>query len=413
MLIFSGANVVLPGGVAPSSSVLVEGDRILDIRPGRVSPGRGDRLVDVEGHLVIPGFVDVHVHGVDGRDVLDGPAALPAIAAGLPRFGVTSFCPTTVACGPAALRQVFEGVRQMRSNRPPQAAHVLPAHLESNFINPDYCGAQPKEMLRVPGAAHPGHGSGCGCGAALPVAAGEGEAAFTAEDILALLREYRQEVGIVTVAPELEGAIGLVHDLAAAGQYVSLGHSGAKYDVGREGIAAGATQATHLFNRMPPLGHRDPGLAGAVLGDERVAVELICDGRHVHPAMLKLVIASKGPDRVMAITDGTAGSGLGEGAQTILGGRRITVRDSAAYLDDGTLAGSALTFDGAFKLLVNIVGVSLPDAVRLCATTPARELGLVDRGVIAPGLLADLVVLDADLRVRHTCIAGSLAFSAD
>jgi N-acetylglucosamine-6-phosphate deacetylase len=159
---------------------------------------------------------------------------------------------------------------------------------------------------------------------------------------------------------------------------------------------------------MPPLGHRDPGLAGAVLGDARAAAEIICDGRHVHPAMLKLVVVSKGPDRVMAITDGTAGSGLPDGACAVLGGRAITVRNSAAYLDDGTLAGSALTFDAAFRVLVNVVGIPLPDAVRLCATTPAHELGLVDRGVIAPGLLADLVVLDAGLRVRHTCVGGTV-----
>lgn len=393
MLILSDADVVLPGGVARSSSILVDGDRIVDIRPGAVAAGPADRHLQLAGHLVIPGFVDLHVHGVDGRDVLDGSDALPAIAAGLPRFGVTSFCPTTVACDPVALRSVLEGVRAIGRQRPPLSARVLPAHLESNFINPDYRGAQPKEMLRAPGRA------------AAAAAAGE---AFTAGDILSLLREYREEVGIVTLAPELDGGIDLVRELVAAGRHVSLGHSGATYEVGREALAAGATQATHLFNRMPPLGHREPGLAGAVLTDERAAAEIVCDARHVHPAMLRLVIDAKGPERVMAITDGTSGSGLPEGTCAVLGGRRITVRDSAAYLDDGTLAGSALTFDGAFRVLVNVVGVSLPDAVRLCSTTPARELGLVDRGVIAPGLLADLVVLDAGLRVRHTCVGGVL-----
>lgn len=393
MLIFSGADLVLPSGVSRSSSVVVEGDRIADVRPGPVRGEAGDRHVDLTGSIVVPGFVDVHVHGAGGRDVLDGADALAPIAATLPRYGVTSFCPTTVACPPAALADLLGAVRAARRQPDPSAARVLPAHLESNFISPDYCGAQPKEMLRVPGEA------------------GEhGECAFTTGDILGALREFAAEVGIVTVAPELDGGLDLVRQLVEMGKVVSLGHSGAGYDTGRAAIAAGATQATHLFNRMPPLGHRDPGLAGAVLADPRVTPEIICDGRHVHPAMLKLVIAAKGPDRVMAITDGTAGSGLPEGAQAVLGGRRITVRDSAAFLDDGTLAGSALTFDKAFRVLVREVGLDLVDAVRLCSTTPARELRLADRGAIAPGLLADLVVFDADLRVRLTCVGGRVVF---
>jgi N-acetylglucosamine-6-phosphate deacetylase len=260
-------------------------------------------------------------------------------------------------------------------------------------------------MLRVPGAVPggAGHSAGCAC------QAGAAGTAFGADDILAVMTEYREEVGIVTVAPELEGGLDFVRRLAADGYAVSLGHSGATFEVGRQAIEAGGRQATHLFNRMPPLGHREPGLVGAVLSDERASAEIICDTHHVHPAMLKLVIASKGPDRVMAITDGTAGSGLPEGGQAILGGRTITVRGGAAYLDDGTLAGSALTFDAAFRVLVNVVGLTLPEAVRLCSTTPARELGLADRGVIAPGLLADLLVLDAGLRVRYACVGGTVA----
>jgi N-acetylglucosamine-6-phosphate deacetylase len=405
MLIFSGADVVLPGGVASSSSVIVEGDRVVDIRPGRQAPGPGDRHYDLAGHFVIPGFVDVHVHGLHGRDLLDGGDALAAIAGGLPRYGVTSFCPTTVACDPPALRAVLAGVRAMGADRPEASARVLPAHLESNFIHPDFRGAQPEEMLRAPAGGARSAGE---AGAAATTAQD-----FGAGDILAVLADYRDEVSIVTVAPDIEGGLELVRDLAARGHRVSLGHSGARYDVGREAIAAGARQATHLFNRMPPLDHREPGLVGAVLGDERVAAEVICDARHVHPAMVKLVIAAKGPRRVMAITDGTAGSGLPDGARAILGGRPITVRDSAAYLDDGTLAGSALTFDGAFRVLVRTVRVTLAEAVRLCSTTPARELGLVDRGVVAPGLLADLVVLDADLRLRCTCIAGSVVYDRE
>ena len=188
---------------------------------------------------------------------------------------------------------------------------MLPAHLESNFINPDFNGAQPLECLRLPR----GH------------ARAEGE--FSGAEILEEIAAARPDVGIVTVAPELDGALDLIRDLASHGHHVSLGHSGATYDEAIAGIDAGARQATHLFNRMPPLGHRAPGLAGAVLDHDDVVAELICDGVHVHPAMMRVAIAAKRPSRIMAITDGTAGSGLPRGSRTIIGGRRITVGDVA------------------------------------------------------------------------------------
>ena len=184
----------------------------------------------------------------------------------------------------------------------------------------------------------------------------------------------------------------------------SLGHSGATYEQAREAIAAGARHATHLFNRMPPLTHRVPGLAGAILETDAVAAEIVCDGVHVHPAIVRMAAAAKGTSKIMAITDGTAGSGRAPGATATLGGRRITVRD-AAYLDDGTLAGSVLTMDRAFATLVSM-GFSLIEAAQMCATTPARELGLHGQGAITPGAVADLVLLDGGLNVVETYVAG-------
>ena len=162
---------------------------------------------------------------------------------------------------------------------------------------------------------------------------------------------------------------------------------------------------------MPPLGHRAPGLAGAVLQSDEVAAELICDGYHVHPALVRTAVAAKGPSRIMAITDGTAVSGLPAGARGALGGQPITAGESAALLGDGTLAGSVLTMDRAFRMLVGKMGLSLVDAATVCATTPARELGLVGHGVLAPGAVADLVVLDAKLSVVQTYIAGQLVYA--
>ena len=176
------------------------------------------------------------------------------------------------------------------------------------------------------------------------------------------------------------------------------------------GIAEGARQATHLFNRMTPVGHREPGLAGALLESDDVVAELICDGVHVHSAIMRIAIAAKGPERIMAITDATAGAGLARGARAVLGGRPIIVGD-AAYLDDGTIAGSVLTMDRAFATLTGACGLSLSDAATVCATTPARTLGLQGFGVLSPGAVADLVVLDRQFRVVQTWISGNLAHS--
>jgi N-acetylglucosamine-6-phosphate deacetylase len=204
--------------------------------------------------------------------------------------------------------------------------------------------------------------------------------------------------------------IDLIRDLVAQGHRVSLGHSGASYEAAVAGIAAGARHATHLFNRMSAMAHRAPGLTGAVLAHDEIAAEIICDGLHVHPSVVRVALSAKSPSRIMAITDGTAGAGLPRGSRTSLGGRAITV-DDVAYLDDGTLAGSVLTMDRAFAVLVSAVGLSLADAAMVCSTTPARELGLQGFGVIAAGSTADLVVLDRELRVAQTYVGGELAWS--
>jgi N-acetylglucosamine-6-phosphate deacetylase len=382
MIEIAGSEIVLPDRVIGPGTIVIDGDRILEVRQGADAPP--------EGRYIVPGFIDVHVHGVEGADTLDGGDVVRRIARRLPRFGVTAFCPTTVACTPDALRTMLADVRAARVNRHEAAARVLPAHLESNFINPDFKGAQPLACLRSPAG---------------PWVDGD----FTGADILAGIAAARPDVGIVTLAPELDGALDVIRDLVSQGHRVSLGHSGATYEEALAGIAAGASQATHLFNRMTPLTHRAPGLAGAVLDHPDVTAEVVCDGVHVHPAAVRLALAAKGPAGVMAITDGTAGSGLPQGSTASLGGRRITVKD-VAYLDDGTIAGSVLTMDQAFRMLVRTTGVGLVPAVQMCATTPARALGLHGLGTLAPGMFADLVVLDADLRVVQTCIAGRLAW---
>jgi N-acetylglucosamine-6-phosphate deacetylase len=292
---------------------------------------------------------------------------------------------------------LLSGVSTARATRAPGSARVLPAHLESNFINPEYNGAQPVACLRIPGA------QGAHRAPSAPAAS-----EFTGDDILNAIAKQRASVGIVTLAPELPGGIDLVRDLVKHGHRVSLGHTGATYDEARAAIDAGARHATHLFNRMSLMSSRAPGVAGAVLESSAVAAELICDGVHVHPALMAMAIRAKTTRRMMAITDGTAGAGLPPGSRTRLGDRAIVVTDRCALLEDGTLAGSILSMDGAFRMLANDLKLSLSDASRMCSTTAAEELGLAEYGSIAIGKTADLVVLTRDLRVRQTYVAGEL-----
>ena len=398
MTTLSGAALVLPDRTLTPGTLTIDGDRIADLRAG--SAPAGDGVSTFPLHYIVPGFIDVHVHGIEGLDTLDTagePNPVAAMAGKLPKYGVTAFCPTTVACAPEALARVLRAVHAVRSARAPRAARVLPAHLESNFINPAFCGAQPVACLRTPRAAlYPSR---------------QDDRQFQASEILAEIEKGGADVGIVTLAPELEGGVDLIRRLVAQGRRVSLGHSAATFEQGKEAIAAGARHATHLFNRMPPLGHREPGLVGAVLQSDQIAAELICDGYHVHPALVRTAIAAKGTSRIMAITDGTALSGLPTGSRASLGGQTIVARDSAAFLPDGTIAGSVLTMDRAFRMLVREMGLSMVEAAAVCATTPARELGLAQQGALMRDAIADLVVLDDRLSVVQTYIAGELVYS--
>ncbi len=390
MIILTGADVVLPDRILSPGTIAIDGETIVEVSAGAQAVPSSGEGVDLRGHFIVPGFIDVHVHGVQGTDSLDDEHAIRTMADRFPRYGVTAFCPTSIACKPSVLRRLLGAIRECRTNPSPSASRVLPAHLESNFINPEYKGAQPLECLRLPRGSTDGE--------------------FTGTDILHEIAAARPDVGILTIAPELDGALELIRDLVGNGHHVSLGHSGASYDEALAGVEAGARQATHLFNRMTPINHRQPGLAAAVLEREEIVAEVVCDGVHVHPSMVRLALSAKHPSHVMAITDATAGAGLPRGSKTTIGGRPITVGD-VAVLEDGTIAGSILTMDRAFVRLVTMMGVGLVDAATIFATTPARALGLQGLGVVARGAIADLVVLDRNLNVTRTFIAGRQVYS--
>lgn len=394
MLILDGAHLVLPDRILSPGRLVIDDDRIVEI-------GAGSEGGALAGSWIVPGFIDVHVHGVAGHDTLDGLDGVARIAAHLPRHGCTSFTPTSFACDPERLEMLALAIERAMDAPARESARVLPAHLESNFMAPDYRGAQPlSELLLPPGA---------------PADAGVSGTAtrFTADDILTVIATHRRAIGKLTLAPELPEALSLIRSLVSQGHRVSLGHSGATLEEAQAGIEAGARQATHLFNRMPPFTHRAPGLIGAVLDDDRVAVELVLDGYHVHPVAMRAAIRAKRAERVMAITDGLAGAGLAVGARFELGGRGVTVREQACFLDDGTLAGSRLTMDRVFANLIEMTRVTPVEAALMTSTVQAREHGLHDRGRLAEGLLADLVVLDDDWCVRQTCIGGAVVYAHD
>lgn len=406
MLILSNARVVLPDRVLQPGSVFVDGDRIVDVLDG--APGRvpsSATVVPLDEATLVPGFVDGHIHGLAGHDVLESPEAVSRIARILPRYGVTAFNPTSVACGPGQLRTFLEAVRRGRDEAA-AGARVLAAHLESNFIEPDFRGAQPVACLRRPPERLDPQGPALRGDRPVNRGAQEATGEFSADDIIDEIDRAAADVGVVTLAPELPGALALIGWLVGRGIRVSIGHTAATFDETNTAIAAGATRATHLFNRMPPMHHRTPGAAGALLDSERVTVEVIGDGHHVHPAVIRAVVARKGAGRTMAVTDATAVAALPAGSTGTLGGQVIVASRDVARLADGAMAGSLATMDGVFRLLMGTVGLSIVEAALLCATTPAREQGLAEQGSLEAGRLADIVVLDRNLRVVQTLVGG-------
>jgi N-acetylglucosamine-6-phosphate deacetylase len=356
------------------------------VAPGDPTPCSARRL-DAAGLLVVPGFVDVQCNGAVGVDITADPERLWEVAAALPRWGVTSWLPTVVTAPPAiraralaALRSGPPGVRDGVRDGVRPFAVPLGLHFEGPFLAPERRGAHPVEHLRAPDPS---------------LVADEG---------------WSRESGValVTLAPELPSALDVVRDLVAAGVVVSAGHSSASAEEATAAIDAGVTAVTHLFNAMGPLHHRDPGLAGVALSDERVHVGAIADGIHLHPATVALAARALG-DRLCLVTDAVAALGM-PADRVPLGLLEAFTTDDGVRLADGTLAGSDLSLDRAVRNLAAFASVSLPAAVAAATAAPAALLGLGDRGVIRPGAVADLTLLDTGGAVVATIVGGRVAF---
>jgi N-acetylglucosamine-6-phosphate deacetylase len=356
-------------------------DESVAMRDGRlVEPSEGaDVVIDAAGLLVAPGLIDLQCNGGLGIDLASEPEQLWDLATVLPRWGVTAWLPTIVTSPP---RVAERALAALASGQPAAWTGAVPLglHLEGPFLAPAKRGAHDPTHLTSP-------------------------------DLEAIGRWSRDAgVTLVTLAPELAGARAVVQALVDRGVIVSLGHSAASAAQARDAVDWGARWVTHLFNAMAPLHHREPGLAGVALTDERLHVGLIADGVHVAPAMVAVAQRALGP-RLTLVTDAVAALGMPPSRLT-LGRAEVTVGDDGVRLADGTLAGSALSLDQAVRNLVAFTGCPTETALHAASAAAAELLGDTARGTLAPGARADLVVLTRDLEVVMTVVAGRIAYDA-
>ncbi|MER6723622.1 N-acetylglucosamine-6-phosphate deacetylase [Streptomyces halstedii] len=368
--VLAGARVVLPTGTVENGRVIVEGTRIAGSTPD------GARTVDLPGHWVVPGFVDMHNHGGGGASFATGTAEDVLTGVRTHRaHGSTTVVASTVTGDLDFLARQAGMLSELV-----EQGELAGIHFEGPFISPCRKGAHSEALLRDPDPA----------------------------EVRKLVDAARGTAKMVTLATELPGGIESVRLLAEHGVIAAVGHTDATYEQTVAAIEAGATVATHLFNAMPALGHRAPGPIAALLEDERVTVELINDGTHLHPAALELAYHHAGAGRVALITDAMDAAGSADG-DYLLGPLGVVVKDGVARLvDGGSIAGSTLTLDTAFRRAVTVDRIPVEDVVRSISANPARLLGLDDRvGSLEPGKDADLVVLDEEFTLKGVMRRGA------
>jgi len=347
----------------------------------------GEKITFPSKYKAVPGFIDVHIHGINGADVMDATReSLDIMTKALPSEGTTSFLATTITQSSSEIEKALSNASHyMDGQQEAGRAEIIGIHLEGPFVNPRNAGAQPKDYIVDPNIDQ-----------------------FKKWQSLA-----KNGIKLVTLAPEQTGGLELVRYLKETGVVASIGHSDAVYEEVMEAIKAGANHVTHLFNQMRGLHHREPGVVGAAFLHDELKAEIIVDGVHVRPEMVKLAFKQKGSHGLILITDSMRAKCLKNGHYD-LGGQDVTVQDGKAVLSDGTLAGSILKLGTAAKNILNYTGCSLEEVIRMASVNPAKQLNVFDRkGSIAEGKDADIVILDENMEVVMTFCRGTLAYKRE
>jgi len=372
--------IVLPDCIAEGKALLFD-EKIQGIVAPAEIPAGAD-IIDADGKYVIPGLIDMHIHGYLGEDASDGSFdGIRTMAEGVAKNGVTSFLPTTMTVSydelRAAFAQIRRGVEESMADSW-QGAQILGVNAEGPFINPSKKGAQAGENIRP------------------------GDAAF--------LKEYLDIIRVFTIAPEMPGNMDCIREMAGK-CLISMGHTNATYDEAAAGIEAGVGHVTHLFNAQTALMHRDPGVVGAALTDDRVSTELIADAFHVNAHLFPLVAKMKG-EKLVLITDCTRAGGLEDGEYT-LGGQPIFVKGIECRLADGTIAGSVLKLNHAVRNLLAYTGLPVWEAVNAASLNPAKRIGAdAVKGSLEPGKDADIAICDAEFNICRTITRGRTIYTA-
>ena len=372
--------IVLPDRLAEGCALLFD-EKIQGVVPAAQVPA-GAKVIDAAGGLVIPGLIDMHIHGYLGEDASDGSfEGIRTMAEGVAKNGVTGFLPTTMTVSYDELNAAFDQIRRgMRQSLQDdwQGAQILGVNAEGPFINPGKKGAQAGENIRP------------------------GDAAF--------LQEYLDIIRVFTIAPEMPGNLDCIREMAGK-TLISMGHTASTYAQAEEAIDAGVGHVTHLFNAQTPLMHRDPGVVGAALTDDRVSVELIADTFHVSAHLYSLVTRMKG-DKLVLITDCTRAGGLADGEYT-LGGQPIFVKGIECRLADGTIAGSVLKLNRAVRNLMDYTDLPVWEAVNAASLNPAKRIGVDERkGSLETGKDADIAIVNENFDVLRTIVGGRSVYTA-
>ncbi|TCT21758.1 N-acetylglucosamine 6-phosphate deacetylase [Melghiribacillus thermohalophilus] len=383
-LILKGGTIYEEHHEIQNGYILIDQGKIADIGFCRELPSGDFQIIELSENLsVVPGFIDLHIHGAGGADTMDAtPEALNTIASILPKEGTTSFLATTITQSEDAINRALLNAGEFMKKQPEGQAEVLGVHLEGPFISRKRAGAQPESHITMPDVS--------------------------------LFQKYQKKaqnsIRLVTLAPEENGGLELVKFLSEAGVVPSVGHSDATYDKIVQAIQAGANHSTHLFNQMRGLHHREPGVVGAAMIHSEMKVELIADGIHTRPEILEFVYKNKGKEGIILITDAIRAKYLKTGTYD-LGGQNVTVDGHRARLKDGTLAGSILKMNESFKNMMTFTSAEIKDVIQMAAENPARQLNIFDRkGSLASGKDADVTVLDENCNVVLTICRGHIAW---